>query len=52
MRLILAFLAIAQVRLSRLDVARSDMLAAQADEALRLAESRMAVAYRLAGRAR
>ncbi|MFY9291747.1 MAG: hypothetical protein WAP03_13770 [Methylorubrum rhodinum] len=52
MRLILAFLALAQVRLSKLDLARSDMLADQADEALRRGEERMRLAFSLAERAR
>ena len=52
MRLIFAFLAIAQVRLSKLDLARSDMLAEQADEALRRGEERMRLAFQLAARAR
>jgi len=52
MRLILAFLAVAQVRLSKLDLARSDILADQADEALRRGEERMRLAFQLAERAR
>jgi hypothetical protein len=51
-RLIYGFLAIAQVRLSKLDLARSDMLADQADEALRHGEERMRLAFQLAERAR
>ncbi len=52
MRLIYAFLAVAQVRLSKLDLARSDMLADQADEALRRGEERMRLTFSLAERAR
>lgn len=48
MRLIFAFLALAQVRLAKLDVARSDMLADRADEALRRGEERMRLAFQLA----
>lgn len=51
MRLILAFLAVAQVRLAKFDLVRSDMLADQADEALWRVEERMRLAFQLAERA-
>lgn len=52
MRLILAFLALAQVRLSAFESARSDMLTRHADEAMSRAEARMALAASYARRAR
>ena len=52
MRLILALLAMAQIRLSAFESARSDMLARRSNEALARAEARMTLAESFARRAR
>lgn len=51
MRVVLAFLALAQIRWAHLDLARSAYLADLADEAFRCAEERKRVAATLMARA-
>ncbi|MCJ2073244.1 hypothetical protein MKK75_31420 [Methylobacterium sp. J-030] len=51
MRLILGLLALAQLRLARLDYARGDMLMDDAEAALTRARERIALGHRLADRA-
>lgn len=51
MRVILAWLALAQARLAMFDVERSRMLGWRSDEALHRGEARMRAAFALADRA-
>lgn len=51
MRLILAFLALAQSRLAMLDLERSRLLGRRSDEALTRGQERMRLAFALAERA-
>nr|USU31585.1 hypothetical protein NG677_20050 [Methylobacterium sp. OTU13CASTA1] len=51
MRLILAYLALAQTRLAMHDLERSRMLGRRSDEALTRGEERMRAAFALAARA-